>query len=221
MLPPQNVASVCRMISCTAIIFPHVKLGKDCIVEDYAIIGALPAGTGEEDLETIIGDNAHIRTHTVIYAGNRIGNNFQTGNKANVRELNEIGDNVSIGTMSVIEHHVRIGHGVRIHSHVFVAEYSILEKECWIGPGVVITNAKYPKSPGAKEMLEGAHIKENAIVGANCTLLPSVVIGKHALIGAGSVIAKDVPAGDVMVGNPAKRIKTISSLPYSTRDEWE
>lgn len=202
------------MISDTALIYPNVSLGKNCIIEDFVIIGAPPRGYNAGDIETIIGDNAVIRSHTVIYAGNRIGKNFQTGNKANIRELNEIGDNVSIGTLSVVEHHVKIWNGVRIHTLVFIPEYTILEDESWIGPNVVITNAKYPKSVNVKGELKGAHIKKNAIVGANSTLLPGVVIGEQSLVGAGSVVTKDVADRTVVFGNPAIFIKKIDSLPY-------
>ena len=83
----------------------------------------------------------------MIYAGNVIGRNFQTGNKVNIRESNRIGDNVSVGTLSVIEHHVEIGDSVRIHTQAFIPEYSVLEEGCWIGPNVVLTNAKYPAVP--------------------------------------------------------------------------
>ena len=110
------------MISKTAIIHPGVILGKGCVIEDFVIIGTPPRGFALGELETVIGENAIIRSHTVIYAGNKIGNNIQTGNKANIRELNEIGDDVSIGTLSVIEHHVKIGHGVRIHTQTFIPE---------------------------------------------------------------------------------------------------
>ncbi len=120
------------MIAATAIIHPNVRLGRNVVIEDYCIIGAPFAGyTGEE---TVIGDDAMIRSMTVIYAGNRIGRGFQTGNKANIRELNVIGDRVSIGTLTVVEHHVQIEDGVRIHSQAFVPEYSILRAGCWIGP---------------------------------------------------------------------------------------
>ncbi len=150
----------------------------------------------------------------MIYAGNRIGKNFQSGNKVNIREENEIGDDVSIGTLSVIEHHVKIGNSVRIHSQVFVPEYSVLEDGAWLGPGVVLTNAKYPLSPDVKRNLKGPVIKKGAIVGANATLLPGIVIGERALIGAGSVVVGDVPAGAVVAGNPARTIKDVSQLPY-------
>jgi UDP-3-O-[3-hydroxymyristoyl] glucosamine N-acyltransferase len=88
------------MIAKTAIIYPHVKLGKNVVIEDYCVIGS-PLRDGTEP-ETIIGDNSHLRSFTVIYAGNKIGENFQTGNKANIREHNTIGNNVSIGNLSVV-----------------------------------------------------------------------------------------------------------------------
>ena len=201
------------MISKSAVIYPNVRLGKNCVVEDFVIIG-VPPREYKGELETLIGDNAVIRSHTVIYAGNKIGNNFQTGNKANIRELNEIGDDVSIGTLSVVEHHVIIGNGVRIHTQAFIPEFTILEDECWIGPNVVITNAKYPKSPTAKAELKGVHIMKYAIIGANSTLLPGIKIGEYALVGAGSVVTKDVSDRCVVAGNPAKIINSIDKLPY-------
>jgi acetyltransferase-like isoleucine patch superfamily enzyme len=201
------------MISEKAIIYPNVKLGENCIIEDYVIIGAIPRGYSTGQLETVMGDNAVIRSHTVIYAGNKIGDNFQTGNKTNIRELNEIGDNVSIGTLSVVEHHVKIGSGVRIHTQAFIPEYTVLENGCWIGPAVVATNAKYPKSLTAKAELQGPHVMKSAIIGANSTLLPGVRIGEHALVGAGSVVTKDVPDRCVVVGNPAKVTRSHPKTP--------
>lgn len=195
-------------------IYTGVELGPDSTIEDYCILGVPPRGKKEGDIPTIIGSGAHIRSHTVIYAGNKIGDNFQTGNKVNMRESNEIGDNVSIGTLSVIEHHVIIGNNVRIHSQVFVPEYSILEEGAWLGPNVVLTNAKYPVSPGVKESLKGPIIKKGAKIGANATILPGVTIGENALVGAGSVVVHDVPSGAVVAGNPAMIIKNISELPY-------
>ena len=195
-------------------VYKGVELGPSSTVEDYCIVGVTPRGHKEGDLKTKIGANAHLRSHTVVYAGNRIGNNFQTGNKVNIRELNEIGDNVSIGTLSVIEHHVKIGNNVRIHSQVFIPEYTMLEDGAWIGPHVVLTNAKYPLSPDAKKNLQGPTIKKGAKIGANVTVLPGVVIGENALVGAGSVVVDNVPDGVVVAGNPARIIKHISELPY-------
>jgi acetyltransferase-like isoleucine patch superfamily enzyme len=196
-------------------LYDNVVLGAGWTIEDFCIVGAPPRGKREGELQTVIGDNAVIRSHTVIYAGNVIGRNFQTGNKVNIREANRIGDNVSIGTLSVVEHHVEIGNGVRIHTQAFIPEFSVLEEGCWIGPNVVLTNAKYPLSPGAKDQLAGPVIRRGAKIGANVTILPGVTIGENALVGAGSVVAKDVPPGAVVVGNPARVIRQIAELPYS------
>lgn len=195
------------MISESAIIYPNVKLGNNVIIEDFCIIGCPFSGYQKEP--TIIGDNAVLRSHTVIYAGNIIGSGFQTGNKANIRELNRISDNVSIGTLSVIEHHVTIEKGVRIHSQVFIPEYSILKEESWIGPNVVFTNARFPKSPDVKKELVGPVIEKKVKIGANSTLLPGVKIGENSLVGAGSVVTKDVPSGVIVAGNPATYLRDI------------
>jgi acetyltransferase-like isoleucine patch superfamily enzyme len=195
------------MIAKTVVIFPNVELGKDVIIEDFCIIGS-PSKVSKKE-KTIIGDNAIIRSHTVIYAGNKIGNNFQTGNKVNIRELNEIGENVSIGSHSVVEHHVKIKDNVRIHSSVFIPEFTILEKDCWIGPGVFMTNAKYPKSANVKNELKGVRVGENAKIGANVTILPAVIIGSGSLIGAGSVITKDVKRSSIYAGNPARFLRKV------------
>jgi acetyltransferase-like isoleucine patch superfamily enzyme len=194
-------------IASTAIVYPGVVLGEDVVVEDFCVIGAPFKGMSGE--ETIIGNGAVIRSHTVIYAGNVIGDRFQTGNKANIRELNRIGNDVSIGTLSVVEHHVVLEDGVRIHTQAFIPEYSVLKRNCWIGPNVVVTNAKYPKSPNVKNELKGPLIGENAKIGANATILPGIRIGRNALVGAGSVVTRDVGEDDVVAGNPAAFMKKV------------
>ena len=196
----------------TYIIYPGVNLGPGSVIGEFALIGVPLQAKQPGEIETRLGESAVIRSHTVIYAGNVIGANFQTGHGAMIRELNEIGDNVSIGTHSVIEHHVRISDRVRIHSNAFIPEYSIIEEGAWIGPNVVFTNALYPLSPNAKSTLKGPHIMCGAKIGANSTLLPGVVIGRNALIGAGSVVVRDVPDGKVVVGNPARIVKDVSEI---------
>jgi acetyltransferase-like isoleucine patch superfamily enzyme len=198
-------------------IYPNVSIGKNAVIEEYVIIGVPPRGKKPGEVATVIGDNAVIRSHTVIYAGNRIGNDFQTGHHVLVREENQIGDAVSIGTATVIEHHVTMGNNVRIHSQAFIPEMSILEDGAWIGPNAVITNAAYPLSPNVKNELKGATLKKNAKVGANATLLPGITIGENALVGAGAVVTRDVPPGKVVAGNPAKIINDVSNLPYGER----
>jgi acetyltransferase-like isoleucine patch superfamily enzyme len=193
-------------------IFNNVEIGEGTKIEEGCIVGIPPRGKEDGELKTIIGKNCIIRSGTYIYAGNVIGDNFQTGNKVNIRESNEIGNNVSIGTLSVIEHHVKIEDNVRIHTQVFVPEYCILKNGCWIGPNVVLTNAPHPLCPKVKECLKGATLEEGCIIGANATLMPNIVIGKRAIVGAASLVTRDVTPLTVVAGNPAKYIKDVKNL---------
>ena len=202
------------MNSEVALIYPGVKWEGDYTLGPFVIVGQPLAKQQTDEIATYIGGGAFIRSHTVIYCGNRIGSNFQTGHGVLLREENEIGDDVSIGSASIVEHHVRIGHRVRLHSNVFVPEFCVLEDDCWLGPHVVLTNAKYPRSPNVKKELAGSYIEQGAKIGANATILPGVRIGRNALIGAGAVVTKDVPAEAVVAGNPAQAINHISRLPY-------
>ncbi len=197
-------------------IHENVELGEDPKIGDYCIIG-IP----KEDQKTTIGNKAVIRSHTTIYAGNNIGDNFQTGHAVNIRENNNIGNNVSIGTKTIIEHHVNIEDNVRIHSGVFIPEFTILKEGCWIGPCVVITNAKYPKSQYTKDNLQGVEIGKKAKIGANTTILPGIKIGENSLVGAGSVVTKDLPDNVVAAGNPARIIRNIDEVKYKEGKAYE
>ena len=145
------------------IIYPNVSIGKNAQIGDFVIIGIPPRG--HKNLKTVIGKNAVIRSHTVIYAGNTIGDNFQTGHGVNIREDNQIGSNVSIGTHSIIEHDIKIGDDVRIHSNVFICEHSKLEEQSWVGPSVNFVNAPHPNGKRIKEYLKGPILKKGAKIG--------------------------------------------------------
>ena len=197
------------MIAPTSIIHDNVKLGTNITIEDFCIVGILPKNDDGKRIETVIGNNAIIRSGTVIYAGNTIGEGFQTGNKTNIREFNTIGDNVSIGTLTVIEHHIVIENSVRIHSQAFIPEYSLLKEGSWVGPHAVFTNAKFPSTPETKDTLHGPVLEKGARIGANATLLPGVVIGANALVGAGSVVTGNVEKKTIVAGNPARIIGSV------------
>lgn len=206
-------------VDATSLIYPGVTWGGDFTVGPFVIVGQASLGQTPGASATRIGADAHINSHTIIYAGNIIGRNFRAGHRVLVREKNEIGDDVSIGSGSNVEHHVRIGDRVRLHSNVFVPELSILEDDCWLGPNVVITNAKYPASPTTKEELVGVYIEKRAKIGANATILPGIRIAADALVGAGAVVTANVPSGAVVAGNPARVIKHISEIRAYPRDQ--
>jgi acetyltransferase-like isoleucine patch superfamily enzyme len=197
-----------------SLIYPCAVLGDDTYVGPFCVIGVGPGGIGTSDRPTLIGESSVLRGNVTIYGGVAIGRRFQAGHGVLIREDTTIGDDVSIGSGSVIEHHVRIASRARVHSNVFIPEFTVVEEDAWIGPNVVCTNAKYPRSPNVKEQLAGPTIMSHAKIGANSTLLPGVTIGRNALVGAGSVVTRDVPDNAVVAGNPARILKNIHELPY-------
>jgi acetyltransferase-like isoleucine patch superfamily enzyme len=132
----------------------------------------------------------------------------------------EIGDDCKIGTFVEIQKGVRIGSRVKISSHSFICEGVTIEDEVFIGHGVMFTNDKYPRATTDMGDLQGEAdwvciptlIKRGASIGSNATILCGITIGEGALVGAGSVVTRDVPTGAVVVGNPARMIRSIDTL---------
>jgi acetyltransferase-like isoleucine patch superfamily enzyme len=194
------------------IIFKNVLIGESSDISPFVILGKKPLGRSGRDLKLIIGKNATIRSFTTIYSGSKIGDFFSTGQNVSIREDNEIGDNVSIGTCSTVEFGNSIGDGTRIHSGCFL-EMAKIGMNVFIGPNTVLTDDPHPmKCPYYKQCRGGVIIEDLAKIGANSTILAGVRIGKNSLIGAGSVVIKDVPPDEVHAGDPAKFIKKIDDL---------
>ena len=190
----------------------------DAVVEDSAHVGYQSARGAQGSL--VLGDNAHLRSGTIVYAASTIGAAFTTGHNVVVREECEIGDRVSVWSNTVIDYGCQIGNDVKIHSNCYVAQFTVIEDGAFLAPGVSIANDLYPGDAASAQAMAGPHIGAGAQIGAGSTLLPYVKIGAGALIGAGSVVTKDISAGMVAVGNPARCTKRVSELtPIHMRTE--
>lgn len=191
-----------------------VRLGEGAIIDDGVTLG-YPANRCEEHLLTI-GPEARIRSGTVIYSGSCIGKNLETGHNVVIREQNIIGDNLRIWGSSTIDYGCCIGNNVKIHNRVYVSQFTLLEDDVFVGPGVTLTNDIHPGCPDALECMEGPRVKKGAQIGANVCVLPRVVIGENSIIGAGSVVTKDIPPGMVAYGSPAQAVCEIGDLVCTT-----
>lgn len=186
----------------------HVKLGKNPKVDESALLG-YRSGREIAIIDTVIGDNARIRSNTVIYTNVVIGDNLETGHNVVIREENKIGDNFSIWNNSVVDYGCKIENNVKIHCNVYVAQFTIIEDDVFLAPGVKIANDPHPV---CTLCMKGPTIKRGARIGINATLFSHIVIGEYSLIGAGSVVTKDIPPKSVAYGNPAKVVGRVDDL---------
>lgn len=159
--------------------------------------------------ETVIGDNAKLRSGTVVYTNVVAGDGLETGHNVVIREENQIGDSFSIWNNSVVDYGCIIGNRVKVHSNVYIAQYTTIEDDVFIAPSVAIANDPHPL---CTKCMRGPTIKAGARIGVNVTLLPGITIGEGALVGAGSVVTKDVPPYSVVYGNPARVVCNVDEL---------
>jgi len=192
-------------------LYPNVTVGEGTVVHPTAILGFPPRGSAPGELPLVIGPGSVIRPYTTLYAGTRIGARFQSGQGTSIREDNVIGDDCSVGTHAVLEYGNRLGNGVRVHSGCFL-EGVTLGNNIFLGPNVVFTDDPHPPCPKYKECKGGAILEDYVKIGANATILPGVRIGRGSLVGAGSVVAMDVPPGVVVAGSPARVVKRVDEL---------
>ncbi len=152
--------------------------------------------------------------YQLIAADVKLGKNVRIYDFTNLYGC-EIGDDVKIGTFVEVQKGSKIGNRCKVSSHTFICEGVVLEDDVFIGHNVTFINDRYPRATNGTGQLQteadwkcvGTLVKRGASVGSGATLMCGITIGENALIGAGSVVTKDVPPGAVVAGNPARVVR--------------
>ncbi|MBM4092576.1 MAG: N-acetyltransferase [Planctomycetes bacterium] len=202
-------------IGANVIVYDNVKIGADSYVGPHSILGEPLSdyyqGHEYENAPLVIGDSALIRSCAVIYAGSEIGHHFACGNRVAIREKTRMGHHCRVGTLSDIQGACRIGDYVSFHSNVHIGQGSVIGDYVWIFPYTVLTNDPHPPS----YVCNGVTVEEFAVIATQVVVLPGVRIGREALVGAASLVRSDVPPEAVVVGVPAKQIRTVHDIEHT------
>ncbi len=190
-----------------AVIGPAVEVGDDCFIGPHAVLGEPTRGyyqdpAGYRPQKVRIGANSILRTGTILYHGVEVGESFQTGPYAVVRENTVFGRHCSLGNNCDVQADVRVGDYTRCHSNVTLGQYSVVGNYCWFMPYVLLMNDYYP--PNYLDP-RGAHVGDFSVLGGRVVVFP-VDIGKHVVAAAQSVLSRNVEDFSMVRGDPAERV---------------
>jgi acetyltransferase-like isoleucine patch superfamily enzyme len=194
-------------------IYDNVEIGDNSIIANDCVIGE-PLSSYYQELElyenpkTIIEKNSLIRSHTIIYADCHLGENFSTGHRVTIREKTKFGKNCRVGTLSDIQGYSDFGDYCWLHSNVHIGQYSKIGNFVFIYPYAVFTNDPTPPSNTCKGPIIGDYTQ----IAVGAVILPGIEIGENCLIGAGSIVGKNIQNNMLALGNPAKEIKNVSEI---------
>jgi UDP-2-acetamido-3-amino-2,3-dideoxy-glucuronate N-acetyltransferase len=201
------------------IIHPDTVIGNNVRIDDHSVVGKLPmkaalsAVTKEQQLPPCIIENeCLIGAMAVVYRGCVLRTKVMVADLASVREDVEIGEFTIVGRGVTVENKVKVGRRCKLETESYITALSEIEDGCFIAPEVTFTNDNFlGRTKDRFKYHKGVTMKRGARIGANVTVLPGITIGADALVAAGSIVTRDVPAGKIVMGTPARVLREVPS----------
>lgn len=156
-----------------------------------------------------IGEGVLIGGNAVIHAGVRIGDGARVGDHAQIRDEATIGRGATIGSLSSVDPGVRVGDRASVQARCYLSAGTVVEEDVFIGPGVTLANDNTMDRHPPEMELEGPLLRRACRVGAGVVVCPAIEIGEEAFVAAGAVVASDVAPRSVVMGVPARAVRTV------------
>jgi len=229
------------------VIEKNVKIGDDCIIghhvviregtaignsvriDDNTVIGKQPLRSKRSIFKSnityspsVIGDECLIGAQVVAYVGCEISNNVLIADSAAVREDVKVGEFTIIGRSCTVENFTTIGKKCKLETNSYITAYSVIEDYCFIAPGVVTTNDNYlGRTEERFKHFKGVTVRKGGRIGGGAVILPGLEIGEDAIVAAGSVVTRNVPARQIFAGVPAKYFRDTPKEQLLENQGWE
>jgi len=205
-----------------------VIVGDEVRVDDHAVLGKLPmraassATTRDAQFPPLeVGAGSIVGTGVVLYRGLKLGRKCLVADYATVREEVTVGDRTIVGRGVTIENECTIGRFVKLETECYITAYSVVEDRVFIAPGVTTSNDNFVgRTEARKKAFKGVTVKRGGRIGAGSVILPGKVIGEDALVAAGSVVTRDVPARKVVMGSPARVVRDVPTEQLLEHQGW-
>jgi acetyltransferase-like isoleucine patch superfamily enzyme len=211
------------------VIHAGTVIGNGVRVDANSVIGKQPLRSKRSIFKAdktyepaVIGDECLIGAQVIVYTGCKIANNVLIADSAAVREDVTVGEYTIIGRSCTVENFTTIGKKCKLETNSYITAYSTIEDYCFIAPGVVTTNDNYlGRTEERFKHFKGVTLRKGARVGGGAVILPGIEIGEDAVIAAGAVVTKNVPAKMIFIGAPARELRPVSKDQLLENQGWE
>jgi acetyltransferase-like isoleucine patch superfamily enzyme len=199
------------------VIHADTILGDNVRVDDNTVIGKLPMQSSRSAItkavqlnSCTVGDNCLIGAMVVLYRGAVFAESVMVADLATVREDVSVGAETIIGRGVAVENHVKIGERCKIETGAYITALSNIAEDCFIAPEVAFTNDQFMGRTEKRFLFhKGVTMERGARIGANATILPGLTIGEDAMVGAASVVTRNVAARMMVFGAPARAVRPV------------
>ena len=196
---------------------PGAVIGKDRMRAKRSILKQ-----ADELPPAKVGAGCLIGAHATVYRGAELGEHCLVADQATVREQVTIGEYTIVGRNVVVENQVTVGRKCKLETNCYITAYSVIEDFCFIAPMVATSNDRFiGRTEERLKHFKGVTVRRGGRIGVGATILPGIVVGEDAVVGAGSVVTHDVPARTVVVGVPARHFGDVAPEQLLDAQGWE